>query len=348
VRDFARSWAYLGLALLVMFLAARYLLPYVLPFAIAAALAVIIEPAISQVERRFRVSRGTATGLVLSVVLVLALYVLYLAVAALVTELVELYSQLPRDYAAALRRSDELLRLFGETVQTLPDPLRTSLEGYVASLYQGLAGLVAGLVDGLRRVPRLLTVFLVSVVATYFMARDRREINRFLLNLLPHSWRGRARRANTDVLRSVLGLVNAQLMLVGITAVLTVIALRLAGVSYAVVIGLVVGVLDLLPVVGPALLFIPWVAYAALSGRVLFALYLTLVYGAMVTVRSAVEPRIVGERIGLHPLATMLSLYLGIQFFGVNGVVIGPLVAIVLKALVRSELVPIFPDGPSR
>ncbi|MDQ7793785.1 MAG: sporulation integral membrane protein YtvI [bacterium] len=347
MRDFLLSWAYLGLALAVMFLAARFLLPLVLPFAIGAALAVIIEPAVALVERQTRAPRGVAVAVVLVVVLVVSVYLLYLTLATLVAELVELYLLLPRDYAAALRWTDELLRLFGETAKVLPDPLRISLENHVAAFYQGLSAVVGGLVEGLRRLPRILTVLLVSLVAAFFMSRDRREINRFLLGLLPDSWRGRVRRANTDVLRSILGLINAQLLLVGITALLTAIALRLAGVTYALVIGLAVGILDLLPIIGPVVIFLPWVVYAALTGQLVFALYLAFIYLAMVAVRSVIEPRVIGRRIGLHPLATLIALYLGIQLFGVNGVVIGPLVAIVLKALVRSDLLPIFPN-PAR
>jgi sporulation integral membrane protein YtvI len=346
VRDFWLSWLYLLAVLAGMFLAVRFILPYVLPFALGTAVAVIIEPAVDLVQRRGKMSRGLAVALVLSLVMFAGLYLLYLVMVTLIGELVRLYQQLPQDYAAALIRADELVRLFGEALPALPDPLRLSLEAQLASAYQELTGLVGSVVEGFRRAPGLVTVWMVAILSAFFISRDRREINRFLLSLLPAVWRERVRRANADVLRSVLGLVNAQILLVGLTAAFATIALRLAGVIYAAPIGLAVGVLDLLPVLGPGLIFLPWSAYAVLAGQPGFAAYLLGVYLVMAGVRYAIQPRLIGHHIGLHPLATLLALYLGVQFFGVNGLLIGPLAAIVVKAMVHSGILPLFAGPP--
>ncbi|HSW10967.1 MAG TPA: sporulation integral membrane protein YtvI [Bacillota bacterium] len=346
MRDFWLSWGYLVGVLAGIFLAVRFILPYVLPFALGAAVAVIIEPAVELVQRRGKLSRGLAVAVVLSLVMFAGLYLLYLIMATLIGELLRLYQQLPQNYPSALVRADELVRLFGEALPALPDPLRLSFEAQLASLYQDLTALVGGVVQGVRRAPGLVTVWMVAILAAFFISRDRREINRFLLNLLPAVWRERARRANADVLRSVLGLVNAQLVLVGLTATFATIALRLAGVAYAGAIGLAVGVLDLLPVLGPGLIFLPWSAYALLTGQPGLSAYLIAVYVVMAGVRYAIQPRLIGRRIGMHPLATLLALYLGVQLFGVNGLLIGPLAAIIVKALVQSGILPLFPGRP--
>lgn len=347
MRDFWLSWVYLFGVLTGIFLAVRFILPYVLPFALGAALAVVIEPVVEFAQRRGKISRGLAVAVVLSLVMLAGLYLLYLVVATLIGELLRLYQQLPHDYAASLVRADELVRLFGEALPALPDPLRLSFEAQVAALYQELTELVGGLAQGVGRAPALVTVWMVAILSAFFISRDRREINRFLLNLLPAVWRDRVRRANADVLRSVLGLVNAQLVLVGLTAAFATLALRLAGVAYAGAIGLAVGVLDLLPVLGPGLIFLPWSAYALLTGQPGLSAYLVGVYLVMAGVRYAVQPRLIGRRIGMHPLGTLLALYLGVQFFGVNGLLIGPLAAIIVKALVQSGILPLFPGLPA-
>jgi sporulation integral membrane protein YtvI len=346
VRDFWLSWLYLLAVLAGIFLAVRFVLPYVLPFALGAAVAVVIEPVVQLVQRRGKMARGLAVAVVLSLVMLVGLYGLYLIMAGLIGELLRLYQQLPHDYAAALVRADELVRLFEEALPALPDPLRLSLEAQLASAYQELTALVGGVVQLVRRAPGLVMVWMVAILSAFFFSRDRRQINRFLLSLLPGIWRERVRRANADVLRSVLGLVNAQLVLVGLTAAFATIALRLAGVTYAVAIGLAVGVLDLLPILGPGLIFLPWSAYALLSGQPGFSAYLIGVYAVMAGARYAVQPHLIGARIGMHPLATLLALYLGVRFFGVNGLLIGPLTAIVVKALVQSGILPLFPGPP--
>src|SRR5690606_32219541 len=92
-------------------------------------------------------------------------------------------------------------------------------------------------------------------------------------------------------------------------------------------------------VVGPGLVFLPWALYHLVVGDTMFGVWLVLTYGGLVVGRTILEPRVIGDRIGVHPLATLMSLYVGLQLFGVSGFIIGPIIAIILVSLARAGIV---------
>ena len=102
---------------------------------------------------------------------------------------------------------------------------------------------------------------------------------------------------------------------------------------------MITGFLDVLPAVGPGLVFLPWAFYHLTVGETVLGIWLLVTYGVLVVGRTVLEPRVIGTRIGVHPLATLVSLYVGLRLFGVAGFIIGPMVAILLVSLGRTGLV---------
>jgi len=247
------------------------------------------------------------------------------------------------------RRSGELLEQLAARARlvsdSLPDWVRTAVEENWAGLYRLLSHGLEGLLRWLQRVPQWLAVAAVSLLASFFISRDRQLLRENAVRLVPDSWRRQLAGAKAEVLVASWGFVRAQVILMALTGLLTFLGLSAVGSPYALTLGLICGVLDLLPLVGPTAVFLPWIGYHALAGSPAFAVKLAVVYVVVVGIRQAVEPRVVGGRIGLHPLLTLFSVYLGIQLFGAAGFFLGPLLAIVLKALVRSGLVPLTGTG---
>ena len=143
------------------------------------------------------------------------------------------------------------------------------------------------------------------------------------------------RRLEKEVMTGLVGFVWAQLILVTITTLITIVGLLLLKIRYAFFLGLISGLLDIIPVLGPTLLFLPWIIIAVMTGDVALAIGLAIVYAAMNVVRHVLQARVIGSRTGLHPLAVLLSLYLGMRFLGPSGVIAGPLTLILLSAILR-------------
>jgi len=321
-----------------------YFLPYLLPFVLAGLLAVVLEPGVRFLEKH-RVPRPLASFLALLLMISFFLAVAAFLVTKLVLELANLYRALPLYYDDAARLMEKTLQSVGSFSASLPLPLRNLVEGQLERVYHVLAGWVQVVLDAFKGIPGTVGILGVTFLATYFLSKDKATITAFFLNLFPPEWQKKVVQAKEDVLAATFGFIRAELALVLFTLVGATAGLLALGVQYALTLGLLAGLLDLLPVLGPALIFVPWAIYCFLFGDIVFGLKLSLLYLALAGLRQFSEARVVGQGIGVHPLATLFFLYLGLKTFGAGGFLVGPLAAIILKAVVKSGLIPL---GPPR
>lgn len=345
--NFLRWYLLLFLFLLVGFILFKYVIGFFLPFLLGLGLALVVDPVVNWLEERGRLPRGVAAGLTLVAVLALILLGLFFGATRVVAELGSLSRSLPSFYLQARELVDKTLAMVEQVARNLPPDIEASLMAQVKGLYDTLGDWVNLALKSLQdlafgRLPGLLTNLLVTLVASFFISRDRRLIWRFILRLAPPSWRGGLQRARAEILAATVGLVNAQLVLVLLTTLVTIIGLALLKTGYALSLGILAGLLDVIPVIGPSVIFVPWIVYHLLFGNITQGLLLGVLYLGVSGVRSLAQAYIIGERIGIHPLAILVALYLGLKIFGPIGLAVGPLMAIILKAAVRSGLLPIF------
>lgn len=333
------SVVYTVVALAALWVVAKFLLPLFLPFVLGMLIAMLINPLVDLAERRFRLPRGPVVALILLAVVGGLLVACAVGFSRLVGELGELYRQLPAYRAHVTEVSERLSELLGRVSAALPPSLQQALEDQWTRVYRGVEAFIGYLLNIARGLPNFFFVLIFSLLGSYFISRDRSLLGKFLLGLLPPRYRRQALTVQSEVIMSVLRFVRAQVLLVLLTMGLNIAGLMVLRVQYAVVIGLIAGILDILPVVGPSLIFLPWAVWAVYSGDVWLAVGLLVLYGGISVVRQAATVRLVGHGIGMHPLTALMSLYLGLRLFGPGGLVLGPLVAIFLKALVTAGVI---------
>lgn len=344
MKGFLVSLLYLLLYTAIAFLLVGYVLPLVFPFVLSVLMAALIEPAVRWLVRNARISRALAVGLVLALACGLLLTVLGIGLSRLFTELFNLTGSLPQYYKQASAIVEDLAKTLGELASALPTPVQTIATQQLGRVYTALEKLLGAVFDGLKGLPSLFGLFAVTVIATYFVSRDKDMLLKLLQRVFPGISTGKVTQARTEVLESTVGLLKAEMVLVSVTMAIVTVALWLMGSEYALVIGMATGLLDVMPIVGPGLVFVPWALYCLVFGSPVFGIMLLALYGVMSAVRQVLEAKIIGERTGLHPLLTLLSMYLGIRIFGAAGIIVGPLSAIVLKAVVRAGLIPGWPQ----
>ncbi len=349
-----RQWLYsvVGLAgfLIGAYILILHGLPLVLPFAVALLVAEFMEPFVTALTLKGRVPRGIAVAIVMLILVGLILTAVTAAIGKLVEELQLVVQQLPYLYAIGTDLATRFAEQFGTFHATLPESIQTVLNQNLLEVQKSLGAQLKQLTTTLGVVaslPAFLTNLLVALMATFFISRDKALISGFLLQLFPTEWRPKLRKVKNDVWSSTIGFAKAQLTLILLTMLQVIIGLTIIGAEYSVLMGVVVGVADVLPVLGPASVFLPWIAYTFIFGGSagkFFAIKLLVLYVIVAGVRQVLEVKVVGDRLGLHPLAILLSIYLGFQFFGAMGFVVGPLLAILLKSMIKSDLLPIFKE----
>ncbi|HOB91818.1 MAG: sporulation integral membrane protein YtvI [Bacillota bacterium] len=343
MKNVYRAAAILVGVVLGMYLFIRFVAPYLAPFIVAAVISFLIDPAVNFLERRARMPRGLAVFLILGLVVIVVGFFVVIGIAQIQTELSKLRQSLPQYSAWLTRELQSIVDELGESFSTLPAPVTEFIGSNTRQLANKAMEVVNSAVAFVAEIPNLLTVLIVSILATYFISKDKTKVTTFLFEFLPERQRMSARRMEYQIMGAVVRLIRAQLLIMTIMALMTIIGLSILRVDYAWLIGLFVGVLDMLPMIGVATFLLPWGLYSIFVGRVGFGLGLLILLGIELLVRQIVETKIVGKSIGVHPLATLLSLYVGYRLFGFAGFFIGPVLAVVIRAIVVEAILPMLP-----
>lgn len=128
---------------------------------------------------------------------------------------------------------------------------------------------------------------------------------------------------------------KAQAWIMLVITGICVLALVLVGNPYAVLVGVVIGFCDALPFIGTSLIFIPWAVLMFLQKKIWLGIYYVFLAGATSLLRQYLEPKLIGHRVGANPLIVLISIYLGIQVFGIWGVILGPASAFLIWEIYR-------------
>ena len=132
------------------------------------------------------------------------------------------------------------------------------------------------------------------------------------------------------------GYLKAQVILVIISFVISLIGLYIFhfigwNVQYPLLMALLIGFVDALPIFGSGTIMIPWAGYLAFTGDITLAIAIIILWIIMSVVRQLIEPKIVSGQIGIHPIFTLIAMYTGFKFIGVLGMLLGPIILIILK-----------------
>ena len=324
---------------------ARYVLSYIWPFALGALFAVVIEPLVRSLMRGARLSRGPAVLAALGMFVTALIFVLSLCLSKLLHEIADLYYSLPDIYVAVTDLSARLAENLKSIASILPDQVAQYLKIDMTPVYAAANSVLRGLLYQITSLPWLLLGLLVAFVSAFFMARDRDAITAFLEGLMPPDSRKQVLAANKEVLSSFAAVLRAQVTLAAITGALSAVGMTFLGFKYSLVLGLTCGVLDLLPLLGPSLVYVPMVAWGVVLGEPAYALKAALLFTVVAGTRQILEPRMIGRAVGIHPLASLFSVYVGVRLFGPWGFMVGPLTVVIMRSLVRAGILPVYGGG---
>ncbi|RJQ27835.1 MAG: sporulation integral membrane protein YtvI [Peptococcaceae bacterium] len=327
-------------AILTLFLAAKYLLPLLVPFILALIFSVLMEPVVRFLQAKVRLSRSLSVIVAMLLVFGGVGLALTLMILQLVAELIQLSGALSAQADVIKYFYEDLISRVTTFYGTLPSSVTASLENSVTSLTTALQGLVSRAANSILQVislvPGTIIVIVVSALATYFISRDRHLIGKFFILYLPESWGEKSVLVMREIAGAFVGYLRAQAILVSLTTILSIAGLYLIGAKYALTLGLLIGFFDLIPVLGPATIYLPWIIFSFSTGATVFGVKLTVLYLLVMLVRQVLEAKVVSASLGLHPLATLVAMYIGLKTLGFVGLVLGPIFLIALQAILKA------------
>jgi sporulation integral membrane protein YtvI len=317
------------------------LLTALFPFILAFIIAFLIEPIVVRMTRRLKIKRSYASALVIILVVIMLIFLLMLLGSRLYRELAELTTTFPGIYDRTVSLLTEQIGMFTHYIELNPEiqnTIRSSSEDIIASLQYLLRKGSVGLLAFLGALPGLMIVIVVTTVATLLTSMSFPAVKDWFFKKIKGKYVSKTRRVATDLGSALVGFLRAQTILVSVTSLVIIVGLLILGNKYAFTIGILAGLLDLIPVIGPSLIFIPWVFVLVFTGGISAALKIFIVYVAATVIRQILEPKILSQNIGIHPLPTLISIYVGLNLFGVSGLIIGPAAIVVYEAVRKAGL----------
>ena len=228
-----------------------------------------------------------------------------------------------------------------ETIKGLED-LRETIDQSVSNLISELITKLATLIPEwvirvIKYTPRVLITALVTLIACVYFAMDYGRIRESALKALPKNAEERLSRILSSLGSALKSYAKAYLFIMLLTFCEVFTGLLILRRRYAFILALLIAVVDILPVFGAGTVIIPWAVFALITKDTGTGLGLLILYGIVTIIRQIVEPKIVGESLGIHPLATLFAMFAGLKLFGVAGMILAPSMAMIAKEIIEGE-----------
>ncbi len=336
----------IGLWALGIWLILRFLMPWTAPMLLAFAAAVAIEPAVKALCRR-RFHRAAASGVCVLGFLLIFGALMWFLFSRIFSEIQHLGAHLPELVAAVSDFISLWQSRMGSLALRLPPALTQVLDSAVAGIRDylySLPGLVSAKALGwlsatVSNLPTWLLFAVTWLMGLYFISAAYPSIVRFIRSQIPPRFFERMHRVKKHLQQSLGKYLKAQLIMSAITFGEMIIVFALLRIDYALVLAIAVAIIDALPVFGAGTVLLPWAAWELIAGDTGRGLGLAISYGAVTILRNCIQAKLLGDQLGLHPVATLLAIYAGWRALGVWGMILFPIGAISLKKLNDSGII---------
>lgn len=328
--------------LITVILIGPKLLQFFMPLIIAWIIASVANPMVVFLEQRIRIMRKTGSVLVIVFVLALVGGVFYTAIRFLVSQISSLLEELPVIYEKVISSLQEALVLLHEHLSFIPTELdriinidEEKIEDILLSFTDIInTGSVSAVGDFASSVIDVFILAVLTLMISYFFVARREQIKETFKRCTPQGIKDFWNMAMDTCLRALAGYLKAcfQIMLV-IFVILFIIFGGIMKVEYSSLLALLTAFLDFLPFLGTGIIITPWAIYCFIMGEYVNVLILVITYIICLVVHRLLEPKLVGDSVGMSPFATLISMFIGYRLIGMLGLILGIPVGMVVLAL---------------
>lgn len=320
----------LSLIATVLFVAAGVkLLWFFMPFVIGWGIAFIVNPLVCWLEKRLKIVKKLGSALIIVGVLAAVVGLLYLGISRLAQEIGSLIANVPElysDFEAGFQKIGESLQgVFG----LLPEGIQKGWTAMIANLDSTMGELIGKISEPTvtaagnfaKAIPSVLVSVIVMIVSAYFFVAQRDEVISWSKKITPRPIQERMTMIIDNFKYAVGGYFKAQLKIMVVVGALLLIGFGIMKIHYAVILAILIAFLDFLPFFGTGTALLPWAVYKLLVGNYKMAVMLLVLYGITQLVRQVIQPKLVGDGVGLNPLLTLVLLYIGYKLGSLLGMI---------------------------
>lgn len=344
MKKYCKALVNLAVALVVLLLTIL-LLPRVAvffaPFLIGWIIALIASPLVRFFEEKVKIKRKAGSAVVIIVVIGVVVLGIYFIGAWLVDEVIGLVNALPQMWIGMEKDFAEIGQNLNGIYKRLPEDIQNTLKGFADQVGTYMGELlsristptIAAVGSFAKQLPSIIISIIMCLLSAYFFVAERKLINRWFSQKIPHAIQERYFMIKRSLMHAVGGYFKAQIKIEVWMYILLVIGLSILRVDYVLLIAIGIAFLDFLPFFGTGTVMVPWAIVKFLSSDYKKAIGLLIIWGVGQLARQIIQPKIVGDSVGVPPIPTLFLLYIGYRVAGVFGMIFAVPLGLILYTM---------------
>ncbi|WMC91191.1 AI-2E family transporter [Kineothrix sp. MB12-C1] len=327
-----KEYLILAAVILGVYIGFKYLSPLITPFLFAFAFVKILHPFLERVQRSFRIKKGFLTAgilLILFITMGLVLWgiamVIFHKVGGILGN-VDLFEE--KFYVFISGCCDGIGKRFGLDGDGIEIYIVERVNIFINNFQvQVVPKMMDQSLGYVKNAASVVGFFGIMIIAAILLAKDYSMV---MNKLRDHEELQGVLEIGKKVFCHVAVFIKTQLIILGIISLLCTVTLLCAGIEGGIFLGMFTGFMDMLPFIGTGMVLMPLAFWQILNGYYAKAVVCVILYVACVIIREFLEPKLVGEQVGILPVCILFAVYTGVKVFGIFGIIKGPLALITI------------------
>lgn len=317
---------------------------FFMPFVIGWFIAYLAYPLVGWLESRVKIKKKLGSALIIILVIAIVAGLGYLGIVKLAREIQmalnnapDLYQDLEAGFREIGERFQGVYRMLPENIQNGWNSLIQNMDERVGSVIAGIGNpAVEATGNVVKRIPGILVSVIVALVSAYFFTAQREEIIQWSKKVAPKAIEARMSMVMYNLKYAVGGYFKAQFKIMAVVGLILLCGFLILGLDYAFLLAILIAFLDFLPFFGTGTALIPWAVYKFFVMDIKIAIALLIIYGITQLVRQIIQPKLVGDSIGLSPLLTLILLYVGYRVGSLLGMILAVPIGMIILNLYKA------------
>lgn len=320
------------------------LIRFFLPFVVGWIISMIANPLVRFMEKKIKIVRKHSSAIIIIAVLAAVIGILYAVGSFLMRELMQFLRDVPEIYTALSLKLDLLADRVSGIYSMIPGAKSNSLDDMLKSIGAGISNYMAGYElpsfsdagNIAKNIADSIFSAIIILISSYFFIADRDKIVAMWRRATPDFVLDKFDMVTNNFKRAIGGYFRAQFKLMLVVLVILFVGFSILDVGYSFLLALAVAFLDLLPFFGTGAVLGPWAIYEFIIGEYGNAIFLIVIYLLCQIIKQVLQPKMVGDSIGISPLSTLFFMFIGYRIGGLGGLILGIPIGMVIVNFYRS------------
>lgn len=310
----------------------KFISPLVTPLLVAILLVAVCVPVFDKIRKKIRLPRTLLMSIFMLCVILFFGVLIWFFITKIVAhfpDLVENLQDMESGVAVFIRNCcDGVESRFGINAEKMETVIIERVNIFIKHFQTNIMpGILGESLSYAKYVVSVVAFFAVTAIAVILLIKDYDKIMESLRKSAESQW---FLEIIWQVIHYIGTFLKAQLIIMFSISVLCVVVLSVGGIDNGVALGVIAGVMDLLPFIGTGIVLMPLAIWNLLNGWYVQAVVCLFLYAGCAILREMLEPKLIGDKVGIYPIAILLAVYAGLKLFGVWGIIKGPLGLVVI------------------